>query len=55
VLRAVGRPHREKAVIVVLEGPAATHGDEPRIPDLGEDHQLAELYESRSPTTYESS
>jgi RimJ/RimL family protein N-acetyltransferase len=25
-------------MIVVLEGPAATHGDEPRIPDLGEDH-----------------
>ena len=43
VLRAVGRPHREKTVIVVLEGPAATHGDEPRIPDLGEDHQSAHL------------
>ena len=43
VLRAVGRPHREQAMIVVLEGPAATHGDEPRIPDLGEDHQLARL------------
>ena len=40
VLRAVRRPHREKTMIVVLEGPAATHGDEPRIPDLGEDHQL---------------
>ena len=40
VLRAVGRPHREKTVIVVLEGPAATHGDEPRIPDLGEDHEI---------------
>ena len=26
-------------MIVVLEDPAATHGDEPRIPDLGEDHQ----------------
>jgi hypothetical protein len=26
-------------VIVVLEGPAATDGDEPRIPDLGEDHE----------------
>jgi hypothetical protein len=25
-------------VIVVLEAAAATHGDEPRIPDLGEDH-----------------
>jgi hypothetical protein len=25
-------------MIVVLEGPAAAHGDEPRIPDLGEDH-----------------
>ena len=41
VLRAVSRPHREKTMIVVLEGPAATHGDEPRIPDLGEDHQFA--------------
>ena len=38
VLRAVGRPHREKAMVVVLEGPAATHGDEPGIPNLGEDH-----------------
>jgi len=43
VLRAVSRPHREKTMIVVLEGPAATHGDEPRIPDLGEDHQVASL------------
>jgi hypothetical protein len=41
VLRAVSRLHREKTMIVVLEGPAATHGDEPRIPDLGEDHQFA--------------
>ena len=40
VLRAVSRPHREKTMIVVLEGPAATHGDEPRIPDLGEDHRF---------------
>ena len=43
VLRAVSRPHRDKTMIVVLEGPAATHGDEPRIPDLGEDHQSAHL------------
>ena len=41
VLRAVSRPDCQKAVIVVLEAAAATHGDEPRIPDLGEDHQLA--------------
>jgi hypothetical protein len=41
VLRAVSRPDRQKAVIVVLEAAAATHGDEPRIPDLGEDHQFA--------------
>ena len=40
VLRAVSRPDRQKAVIIVLEAAAATHGDEPRIPDLGEDHQL---------------
>jgi hypothetical protein len=25
-------------VVVVLEAAAAAHGDEPRIPDLGEDH-----------------
>ncbi len=43
VLRAVSRPQREKTVIVVLESPAATHGDEPRIPDLGEDHRLQAL------------
>ncbi len=43
VLRAVSRPHREKTMIVVLEDPAATHGDEPRIPDLREDHQFAHL------------
>ena len=39
VLRAVGRPDRKKTMIVVFEGPAATDRDEPRIPDLGEDHQ----------------
>jgi hypothetical protein len=38
VLRAVSRPHRETTMIVVFETPAAAHGDEPRIPDLGEDH-----------------
>ena len=43
VLGAVSRPHREKTMIVVLEDPAATHGDESRIPDLGEDHQSAHL------------
>jgi hypothetical protein len=43
VRRAVSRPHREKTMIVVLEDPAATHGDESRISDLGEDHQLAHL------------
>ena len=41
VLRAVSRPHRETTMIVVLEGPAATRGDEPRIPDLGKNHRLA--------------
>jgi len=40
VLRAVGRPDRQKAVIIVLEAAAATQSDEPRIPDLREDHQL---------------
>ena len=41
VLRAVSRPDCKKAVIVVLEAAAATHGDEPPIPDFGEDHQFA--------------
>jgi hypothetical protein len=40
VLRAVSRPDRQKAVIVVSEAAAATHRDEPRISDLGKDHQL---------------
>ena len=35
---AVGRPHREQAVVVVLEAAAATHGHEPGIPDRGKDH-----------------
>src|SRR5712692_9207140 len=43
VLRAVSRPDRQKAVIVVMEAVAATLGDEPRIPDLREDHQLSQL------------
>jgi hypothetical protein len=30
-------------MVVVLEGPAASHGDEPRIPDLGKDHLSADL------------
>jgi hypothetical protein len=28
-------------MIVVFEAAAATHGDEPRIPDRGENHQFA--------------
>jgi len=40
VLRAVSSPDRQKAVIIVLEAAAATQSDEPRIPDLGKDHQL---------------
>jgi hypothetical protein len=38
VLRAVSRPRREETMIVVAENPAAPHGDEARVPDLGEDH-----------------
>jgi hypothetical protein len=41
VLCAVSRPDRQKAVIVVLEASAPTHGDEPRIPNLGEDQPFA--------------
>jgi hypothetical protein len=38
-------------VIAVLEAAAATQGDEPRIPDLGEDHQFAiSLFEGPSDT-----
>ena len=40
MLRAVSRPDPQKAVIVVLEAAAAKHCDEPRIPDLGENHPL---------------
>ena len=36
--RPVGRPHGEKAVVVLLDAAAATHGDESRIPHLGENH-----------------
>jgi hypothetical protein len=38
VFGAVDRPHREKTMIDVIEAPTATHGDESRISDLGEDH-----------------
>jgi hypothetical protein len=39
VLGAVSCPQREETVVVVPERPAAPYGDEPRIADLGEDHQ----------------
>src|SRR2546430_11600987 len=41
VLRTVSRPDPQKVVIVVLEASAATHGDEARVPDFGEDHESA--------------
>jgi hypothetical protein len=40
-------------LIAVLQATAATHGDEARIPDLGEDHQFANL--SAAPTTSDES
>ena len=43
VLRAVSGPDREQVMVGVLERSAATHGDEPWIPDLGEDHRSAHL------------
>jgi hypothetical protein len=43
VFGAVGRPDREKVVVVVLQRPAATHRDESRIADLGEDHESVRL------------
>jgi ATP-dependent DNA ligase len=55
VLRAVGRPRGEQAVVVVLEGAAATHRDEPGIPDLGEDHCSAHSrLHRRSPEPFNS-
>jgi hypothetical protein len=36
-VRAIGRPHCKKAMIGVLKGAAATHGNKPGVPDLGED------------------
>src|SRR5258706_553906 len=38
VLGAVGGPDRQQTMVVAPELPATTHGDEPRIPNLGEDH-----------------
>jgi hypothetical protein len=43
MLGTVGSPDREEPMVVVKQCPAATHGDEPRIADLGEDHEVAEL------------
>lgn len=37
VFRAIGRPHREKAMIDILQRPAAPHGDKPGISLLRED------------------
>ena len=38
VLRAVGRPGREQAVLPVIEAATTAHGDEPGIANLGKDH-----------------
>src|SRR5262249_12943947 len=37
VLRAIRRPHGKKAMIGVLQGAAATHGNKPGVSFLGED------------------
>jgi hypothetical protein len=47
VLRTVGRPQRQETMIVVLEGPAATHGDEPRGPGSWEGSQAGPPSERR--------
>jgi len=39
VLRARCRPKSQEMVIRISEGPTATDGDKPRIPNLGEDHR----------------
>ena len=41
VFRAIGRPDGEQMVIAIPEASAPTHGDEPRIADLREDHRSA--------------
>lgn len=41
VLGTLGRPQCKETMIGVLERPAATHRDEPRIPNPGEDHPTA--------------
>jgi hypothetical protein len=38
VPRAISRPHGKKAMIAVLEGAAATHGNKPGITRLAENH-----------------
>jgi hypothetical protein len=38
VLRTIGRPNCKKAMICVLQGAAATHGNEPRVSDLVENN-----------------
>jgi hypothetical protein len=38
VLRAISRPHGKQAMIGVLEGAAATQGNQPGVSDLAENH-----------------
>ena len=43
VLRAIRRPYREEMMVVVLERPATTYGDETGIANLGQDHAIGGL------------
>jgi hypothetical protein len=43
VLRAISRPHGEKAMIGVLQGAAAPHGNQPGVSDLAENHLSTSL------------
>jgi hypothetical protein len=46
VLRAIGRPQRKKVMLGILQGAAATHGNKPGIPVLGENHWLTHIFQT---------
>jgi hypothetical protein len=41
VLGTIGRPHRKKVVIAVLQASTTTHGDKSQVPLLAQDHLFA--------------
>jgi hypothetical protein len=40
MLCAIGRPYGQKAMTGITQSATATHGNKPRVSDLGEDHLL---------------